>query len=137
MEMTTCPDSDRLTTLEQAADWDLSRLVQHLSSCGDCQDALRDLESLRSELTAEAAPRTGFAAGVMDSLAVTASDVPDRRIRRPSAADLVNIGLAGLTATVAIAIASAGSPADVSAAAIVAGGLVAAACYSLGEVFGA
>jgi hypothetical protein len=154
MEMTHCPDLDRLTTLEQAAGWDLSDLVLHVSTCADCQASLRDLETLRGELSAVADVRTGFTEEVMRAVGESgANSVPElagaesglpstkslrsRRYpwRYPSPADLVNIGLAGLTAAFAIAIASSGGPASTSAASVLAGGLVAAAFYALADVF--
>ena len=148
--MTHCPDLDRLTTLEQAAGWDLSDLVLHVSTCADCQASLRDLETLRGELSAVADVRTGFTEEVMRAvgesgansvpeLAAAESGLPStkslRSRRYPSPADLVNIGLAGLTAAFAIAIASSGGPASTSAASVLAGGLVAAAFYALADVF--
>lgn len=131
--MKTCPDLDRITTLEQAADWGLYALVEHVATCDECRNSLLDLEGLRDELTATADVRAGFTEEVTRTLG---GEQPAAAARRyPSPADLVNIGLAGLTATFAIAIAASGAPSSVSPASVLAGGLVAAAFYALADVF--
>ena len=145
--MTDCPDTDRLVTLERAADWELSGLLEHLTTCSECRAELRDLETLRVELTAETEPRSGFTDEVLRSVtgerpALAPAEPtaekprrPDRPGRYPSLLELLNIGMAGLTATFAIAVAAGGSPTAITAAPVLAGGLVAAAFYALAGAF--
>ena len=132
--MIDCPESDRLATLEQAAHWGLSGLLDHVSTCATCRAVMGDLETLHAELAAEAAPRPGFTDEVLRSVTVLDSVAAPRR-RYPSPVDLVNIGLAGLTATFAVAVAAGGGAAGTSATTVLAGGLLAAAFYALADVF--
>jgi len=129
--MIQCPDSERLTSIEQAAEWELSDLVDHFSTCAECRESLLALETLHAELAAVADVRPGFTEEIMD--AVDSRSAAGRRY--PSPVDLVNVGLAGLTAAFSLAIAASGGVTAASAAAILAGGLVAAAFYALADVF--
>ena len=134
--MNECPDHDLILTIQRATDGRLIELVGHLSKCSECRLAATEVERLRAELTETLEPRSGFTEEVLGSLAPEHDEPLARNTSRPSPVGLLNVGLAGLTATIAIAISAAGSQVGLSAAAVIAGGVVAAACYGLAEVLG-
>jgi transcriptional regulator NrdR family protein len=113
--MSKCPDTDALTSVASALDWDSENGIRHLSSCADCQQQLRTLEQ-----THVAYAETGSVAAtdierILQKLSTAREEEEVRQRGGRTLTNLVEAALAGATALTIVQASGATAPATLTA----------------------
>jgi hypothetical protein len=96
--MKDCPGSDALTTIASALDWDVDSGLRHLSTCTDCAQQLRSVESTHAAYDERVAVPERVVSAITNRLSQEAALESARGQKTQSIGNVIEALLAGGTA---------------------------------------
>jgi hypothetical protein len=113
--MNDCPGTDALTTIASALEWDVEDGLRHLSSCADCAQQLRIVQTTHAAYEEHEVVPDSMVALITKQLAEQAAHETVRGRRAQSLANVVEALLAGGTAVTVLNTGGLSTPIDLSA----------------------
>ncbi len=126
--MTDCVDSDTLTAVGQALDWDVDEPLDHLGTCQSCRATLATLAATRQALANEEVVAPELVDRIMTQLPVNQAEEPGSA-RTWNPVVVLNAGLVMITTMAVAVMAAAQSGGPLPSWPVAAAGLVAAMGY--------
>ncbi len=126
--MTDCLDSDTLTAVGQALDWNVKERLDHLGACSSCRASLATLATTRHALAKQEAVAPELVDRIMTTLPVNQVEEPGPA-RRWNGLMVFNAGLVMITTMAVAVMAAAQSGGQLPGWPVAAAGLVAAMGY--------
>ena len=126
--MTDCVDSDTLTAVGQALDWDVDEPLDHLGTCQSCRATLATLAATRQALANEEVVAPELVDRIMTQLPVNQAEEPGSA-RTWNPVVVLNAGLVMITTMAVAVMAAAQSGGPLPGWPVAAAGLVAAIGY--------
>ena len=113
--MSNCPGTDALTTIAGALEWNVEDGLRHLSTCPDCVQQLRTVQSAHAAYEERAEVPERVVAMINHTLTQAAAQETARGRRAQSIGNLVEAMLAGGTAVAVLNAGGLSASLDVSA----------------------